>query len=834
MIQRRIARRPEVRCRLPKWHMTIGETAGRVPVVYIIIVLGLSLLLGGGMYSTWLQLLGILFTVPALLAVLLWWSRHSGGGMDPMHDLLVIWPCIGILVLAISLGISVYKWVSLVELCKGISLAALFWFSRVYLSHARQRRTVMLAIFGIGILYAGAGLFLYSVRTSADRPITWLISHLAVLDDKRLSIGFAYANTFAAFLLVPISIGMGLAVTEKTVFKRILACAGTLLLIGALIASTSRGGLLVLMLLILIAPILLAHAEGGHTSWKWALWLYGGLFAAVVAAFIIPVIRQNIINPLITRLAKLTADIRSGNILDSESLGGRLTMVLDGFRYMRAYPVLGSGAGTYASVYMQFRSTMFFSSDPHSFVIKTLTETGLVGLAALCGLVSTAVWRWWSAARAQKDGRILNVALLAGTAALLMHACIDWDLAFFSLSILLAVCTGMGTGGGDPVANAEVSRVSSSMDHTCIDQHSRLESVGTPRARCTRTIIWVLAGSWMIASALLASAGTLQEIATRQRSSDPEAALKKLTIVSVLDPLNAEAAYRRAEIGAAQDVALSTGPLSDKALSVRSDFEHAIQLNKHYPEYRIAYGRYLLGYRLADAVQLYEGLIPIDPRDPGVYTGLAASYLTAYDNVEKAQQSLTRALTIDSGYGEAHLVQGMLFERQKRYEQAAAEYRHAADLDTLSSTPLISLGNMRENQGKTRAAIRAFFEAYQRTPDDASVHARLASMAPIIDITTPSMDTSVIHGQALLVQWIVSGKAADAEEWNISLTSRRGTSVNIVAGLKGVDRSWAWKVPADQKTGAYRLTVYARAPSEPADASGDWLTYASSDWFTIR
>jgi tetratricopeptide (TPR) repeat protein/O-antigen ligase len=788
-----------------------------LPFIYMVTVVGLSLVLGAGMFWPWSQLLGVLLAIPAMLVVVLQWSRSSEKGHAWIHDPLIVWPLLGILLLTFSFAFSVYKWASLVELCKGVALAALFWFSCAFLSSSRSRRRMVTVIFGAGVLLAAVGLALYAARASTNSTVVWLIAHLMVLVGNRLSIGFQYPNTFAAFLLMPIGVGIGLVATGRTLLARIMAAVGTGVMMVALLASGSRGGLLALVLLILVAPVLLTHAAGrGRGSWKWMLLAYGGLAAAVAALFVVPALRQSIVNPLLTRLAAMLADVRSGNALDSESLGGRLMMVLDGFRYVRAYPVLGSGAGTYNSVYMQFRTTMFFSTDPHSILVKVLTETGWVGLAVFGGIVVTAVRRWWSTAMAHEEGRVLSIALLAGAGALLLHACIDWDFAFFSLPILLVIAAGMGMGHAVPV------------------QTTPSRSGALPHHLWTRVAVWALVGCWSVVSVLLASGGMVQATAIRQSGSNPEAALKGLQEASFLDPLNAEDSFQRAQIGAALDKAAPAGPLSDRALTVRSDFERAIRLNGHFPKYPIEYGRYLLYYRLADAVRVYEDLITIDPRDPGAYAGLALSYLTVYGNVEKAQQWLTQSLSIDPKHSESHLVQGMLFEKQKQYERAAAEYRLAADLDTTTSDALVSLGAMRQGQGDTRAAIRAFFEAYQRVPGDASIHARLAAVAPVVDVLAPAGGTMIAPGQDITIRWIVSGRIADAEAWNIVLAPQVGDAVGVAADLKRADRSWTWHIPATQAVGTYRLLVYARAPSKPADAVGDWLAYAISGWFTVR
>jgi O-antigen ligase/tetratricopeptide (TPR) repeat protein len=820
--------------RARRWPAHLAVLSEPLSFAYVMLVLGASLAVDGGMFSDWSQTIGVVLTVPAVLVVVRRWMRSCGTGPGRMHDPLAFWSAISVLLLTVSLVFSVYRWSSMLELCKGIGLVGLFWFARTFLSRAHSRRWVAIAVFCAGTLLAVAGLLLYALRASPDAAIVWLMANLRVLNAGRLSICFGYANTLAAFLLMPIGIGMGLAVGGRSAKHRLAAGAGTGLMIAALMASASRGGLLMLLLLVMAAPVLLVRAVGtGRTGWRWLLYAYGGLTVAAAIILVVPDLREVVVSPIVARIAMMLKELRSGSTLDSTSLGGRLTMALDALRYAQEYPVLGSGAGTYDSVYMRFRTTMFFSSDPHSILLSVLTETGAMGLIVFGGIVVTTARRLWSAAMAQQADRPVSVALVAGCVALLLHACIDWDFAFLSLPLFLVVVCGAFAGApAGPYARPDDLVVGGSPT-----------TVSDPPPKCTvnsigrwqhavRPIVWSGTLCWAVVSIALMIGGLLQAIAMRQSATVPARSL--LRTAAIIDPLNAEHAFQRARIGVQIDAHAPAGPLSDGALDIRSDFGRAIRLNRYFPLYRIEYGRFLLGYRLPEAIQVYQDLTAIDPSDPGTYTGLALAYLTVYDNPDLAEQWIQQALTVDPKYGEAHLVRGMLLERIQDYDTAATEYRQSADLDSTATAGLMALGAMRQTQGNRRAALRAYWEAYLRAPDAGAIRAQLETLAPVVRVVMPAEGLTVTRNQTVTIRWTATGRTDLVEQWTVYVVPAGGDWIELTSEVAPAEREYQWQIPLSVQPGQYQFMVYALAPSQGADAVGDWLTYGCSGWFTVR
>lgn len=787
-------------------------------------MLGICLVLDGGMFSSWSQLIGVTIALPAVVAGAWIWLRSRRSPRISLADPLNLSMAIWLAALLVSFVFSVYRWVSLVELCKAVAAISLFCVASRFLSSSVARHRLVTILFWTVTGVALLGLVLYYARSSETTIVSWLVNRLRVVNDNRLAIVFGYPNTFAAFLLVPLAGGVGLAIVA-TGWKRIAYIAGIATLVAGLLASGSRGGLLVFIVMALAIPLAMAGASGWtHASRRRVGSVYGGIAAGAVFILLVPPLRHVLLEPVLGRLAGAIAELAAGGALES-GLRGRATMIADGFRYFRAYPLFGSGGGTYPSVYMRFRTTMFFSSDPHSLIIKALTETGIVGGLSLGWLLIMILRRSWRGAVAAGGEQSLAVAVWMGMGALLLHACIDWDFCFFLVPVMLALL--QGACAGEPSAPVEKAASDRAVTVASIHRNGSKLSASWVR-RAVSGMVWLAVACMVLTSALLTVSALIQLSAARRGASDSTTGLALYHTASVLDPLNAENYYHRAMLNVAIDRLVPAGPVSSRGLDIRKDFGKAIRLNPQYPPYRISYARFLLGYRLTDAVAQYRSLVDLDSADPGTYTGLGIAYLKVYENVDEAEQWIAKALSLDQSYAEAHWAEGMVLEQQGLYGRAAAEYQAAADLDKVGTEALVSLGAMYEGHGDWLQAVHAFAEAHARNPSDAEIAGHLNTMAPIVDIISPTAGLGVPRGQEMKVAWTVSGKSDLVDSWSIYLDPAKGEWVVLAADIPPLTREWMWRIPMSLTEGAYRLIIQGYAPSPEVPAGEAWVTFSTS------
>ena len=102
----------------------------------------------------------------------------------------------------------------------------------------------------------------------------------------------------------------------------------------------------------------------------------------------------------------------------------------------RRHPLVGSGAGSYASKWFQDRPAALDADNAHSQYLETLAELGPLGLALLltaCGAPLVGAWR----ARRHP----LAAGATAAYVAFLVHAGVDWDWQLAAVSL-----AGLGCG----------------------------------------------------------------------------------------------------------------------------------------------------------------------------------------------------------------------------------------------------------------------------------------------------------------------------------------------------------------------------------------------------
>ena len=74
--------------------------------------------------------------------------------------------------------------------------------------------------------------------------------------------------------------------------------------------------------------------------------------------------------------------------------------------------------------------------------------------------------------------------------------------------------------------------------------------------------------------------------------------------------------------------------------------------------------------------RMFARLLDTFDRSPMAHAILARAYIST-NQLSLAQQELTRALDLDSGLPEAHLILGELYFALERAEEARAEWRYA-------------------------------------------------------------------------------------------------------------------------------------------------------------
>lgn len=193
-------------------------------------------------------------------------------------------------------------------------------------------------------------------------------------------------------------------------------------------APRVRGALAATLILLVIALEL---------TWSRAAW-GAAIIAAAVAIALAPRQKAALIALSVVSVAVATWTVGAGRQILEYHLGtltleanyDRVAIWKAAFKMWRDHPVLGTGYGSFATVWPQYEPDPALYGKPtaHNLVLNFAAETGTVGLAAFLAVVGSGLWGLWSRVRSSRgdpssDG--LWTGLFAATVGVLAQQIFD-------------------------------------------------------------------------------------------------------------------------------------------------------------------------------------------------------------------------------------------------------------------------------------------------------------------------------------------------------------------------------------------------------------------------
>ncbi len=217
----------------------------------------------------------------------------------------------------------------------------------------------------------------------------------------------------------------------------------TCILLG-IVTSQSRMGFLSPLGGVSIAGLVALAAKRGQKAPRREWWRVG-LTAAAFAACLIVVFVFLPTDELIGRFAGFvqTEDMTQDT---------RLRIWRDTGNLIAAYPVLGSGLGSYETALLRYKSAApeHTVDYAHNDYLQVLAETGFVGFAAVCALIGYVFWRAGRVVRWERERRNwwIAVGLTASLAAMALHSFVDFNLYIPANALALAWLAGLAVSDG--------------------------------------------------------------------------------------------------------------------------------------------------------------------------------------------------------------------------------------------------------------------------------------------------------------------------------------------------------------------------------------------------
>jgi O-antigen ligase len=217
-----------------------------------------------------------------------------------------------------------------------------------------------------------------------------------------------YANAFGILCAIGIALSIGLALAAERRRARLAALAGLPILAPTLYLTSSRGAWLAL-------------AAGLAATFALSPRFSARATVAVAVTAVLAVV--------------LVVAFSGEHGLAAHLVGKNRPLYWHvAWKEYRMNPVLGSGAGTFDSYWLHYRTVDSFARDAHSLYVETLAELGPLGLVLVLAALATP----FAGARRRLDP--LSAAAAGGYVAFVVHLGVDWDWELPAVTLAGVTC----------------------------------------------------------------------------------------------------------------------------------------------------------------------------------------------------------------------------------------------------------------------------------------------------------------------------------------------------------------------------------------------------------
>jgi O-antigen ligase len=303
----------------------------------------------------------------------------------------------------------------------------------------RRLRTIVRTIMIFGFLLAMFGLM--QSFTSDGTRVYWFRQ----LTQSTAFGPFINRHHFAGYMELAIALPLGLLFSGAIEsYKRPLYAFAAMMMGVALIMTNSRGGIISLaaeiLFLVVVAGPGLRHAERRPRAQRIrSALLRTGLAFGLIAVLIGGAIAVGGAD-VFTRL------IGTANADDPTT--GRTHFWSVTLDVIKAYPIVGSGLGSFSVIYTRYdsRNGLYRLEQAHNDYLQTLADGGIVG--GILGLAFLIILFGKGFARRETDDKFrrgVATGALAGCFAVLIHSFFDFTLHTTSNALLFLILAALAT-----------------------------------------------------------------------------------------------------------------------------------------------------------------------------------------------------------------------------------------------------------------------------------------------------------------------------------------------------------------------------------------------------
>jgi O-antigen ligase len=336
-------------------------------------------------------------------------------------------PTLALLILSVLSSVFSIHWrTSLWSFILLLNLVVIFYLV-IHTVHTRsQVRQLVYIIIGVATFLSVFGI----LKRFGINPFPWW-EYPELPHGNRLTATFGNPNHIAGYLEMALPVIIGLLLTGVAAGKRVLVLCLIFITLMALVLTLSRGAWFgALVGLFCMAMCLVRDRHFVHKR------VILGLVAGLVAVGLIVLSSTTVVE----RISTVTQEGVEPNLGARVVVWGRTVDII------RDYPVLGTGPGTFSTIFTQYQppgfSTVFTMA--HNDYLQFISETGLplIGVMAwmLIGLYKKASKKLENPSRLVRG---ITIGAGGGITAVLAHSFVDFDLHIPASVILLVILVGL-------------------------------------------------------------------------------------------------------------------------------------------------------------------------------------------------------------------------------------------------------------------------------------------------------------------------------------------------------------------------------------------------------
>jgi len=371
-----------------------------------------------------------------IVPIPVWFGQIVSSGSESPYANLLVLPTSSFHYLTVD------RSASLSGFLRQCALVAVF-FSVLSLASTRSRlRVLLILVFIVGFAEALYGLVLY---LGGDGFGLWDPGH----KPETVSGTYVNQNHFAGLMEMSIAAGMGVLLMGWKAHESVDGLRSSFRLILSLIFG--RRGLVLFGLLVLLAALILSTSRGA----------IGSIAVALVVAVCIAATRKGrgrselgvgVTSAILVVLAVvwLGAGQMSDKLESSGLTSNRGDLRELSYQIISDNPIIGSGTGTYRWVLPRYKDARFgsgFYEHAHNDYLETLGEQGALGFSLLIIAIGLIVVRILKSYRMRHDPVIQGAlfASVVGCGSILLHGLVDFNLQIPANAAYFCVLLGIGS-----------------------------------------------------------------------------------------------------------------------------------------------------------------------------------------------------------------------------------------------------------------------------------------------------------------------------------------------------------------------------------------------------